>query len=208
VWTQCTCFGSATDSWVSWVYIRPSFAVLKLPVLATVQCHLPIFACHSVGFLSCQEVTRISHAPQRVCRLAFCQCLAPATLSGSLLCLHAFVLKISLASSYPGRLFQVRVQLTDRVGPGPGSNVSELTARICFQGPHCWLAGAAIRRIRAEVGCEMTRANEALRFIFDTVQVLDPHPNISVSCPFMLNGVPVEFDVRLRQDRSIHLTTA
>jgi hypothetical protein len=25
----------------------------------------------------------------------------------------------------------------------------------------------------------MTRANEALRFIFDTVQVLDPHPNIS-----------------------------
>ena len=41
------------------------------------------------------------------------------------------------------------------------------------------------------------------------IQVLDPRPNIqvSVSCPFMLNGVPVEFDVRLRQDRSIHLTT-
>ena len=114
--------------------------------------------------------------------------------------------KVSLAWSYPGRLFQVLVQLTDRVGPG--SNVPELTARICFQGSHCWLAGAAIRRIRAEVGCEMTRANEVLRFIFDTVQVLDPHPNISVSCPFMLNGVPVEFDVRLRQDRSIHLTTA
>ena len=62
------------------------------------------------------------------------------------------------------------------------------------------------------VGCEWTRVNEALRFIFDTVtvQVLDPHPNImiSVSCPFMLNSeMPVEFDVRLRQDRSIHLTT-
>ena len=30
---QCTCFGP-TDSWV---HIRPSFAGLKLPVLATVQ---------------------------------------------------------------------------------------------------------------------------------------------------------------------------
>ena len=54
----------------------------------------------------------------------------------------------------------------------------------------------------SEVGCEL---NEALCVIIDTIR--DPRPNISVSCPFMLNGVPVEFDVRLRQDRSIHLTT-
>ena len=47
--------------------------------------------------------------------------------------------------------------------------------------------------------------NEELCVIIDTMR--DPRPNISVSCPFMLNGEPVEFDVRLKQDRSIHLTT-
>ncbi len=30
---------------------------------------------------------------------------------------------------------------------------------------------------------------------------------IELSFPFMINGVPVVFDVRLKQDRSIHLTT-
>ena len=47
--------------------------------------------------------------------------------------------------------------------------------------------------------------NEEVCVIIDTMR--DPRPNISVSCPFMFNGEPLELDVRLKQDRSIHLTT-
>lgn len=49
------------------------------------------------------------------------------------------------------------------------------------------------------------KLNEELCVIIDTMRV--PRPNISCSCPLMHNGEPVEFDVRLKQDRSIHLTT-
>ena len=157
----------------------------------------------------------IRHAPQRVCRLAFCQCLAPASLSGSLLCLHAFVLKVSLACSYPGRLFQVRVHLTDRVTVGPDQMFLSSQRAYVFKGHTAgWLElpSAASGPKLAVNGLESTKRFASFlilsRFKFLMMMMrLDPHPNISVSCPFMLNGVPVEFDVRLRQDRSIHLTT-
>ena len=154
-------------------------------------CRAGFFACQASATRrsACDGWPFASFSRRRVCR-------------GLCLVFTSSSVKVSLARSYPGRLFQVRVRLTDRVGPG--SNVPEPRSSqraYVFKGHTAgWL------ELPSEVGCEF---NEALCFIIDTIQVpsLDPSPNISVSCQFMLNGVPVEFDVRLRQDRSIHLTT-
>ena len=164
---------------------------------------------------------RLSHA-----RATLCQCLAPACLSDSVgvfdsfSCLHApaFVCKGRPVLS---RHWQAVPSPSPSPTHGPGltGGLVLLNHNMWRNGlePHCSVDQMFLRSQRAyvfkghtagwlelpsEVGCEL---NEALCVIIDTM--CDPRPNISVSCPFMLNGVPVKFDVRLRQDRSIHLTT-